>query len=493
MTDCEVSEKRRRQATGIDGLDKVLHGGLLSGSIYIIRGTPGAGKTITANQICFHWADQGQGCLYVTLLSESHDRLLENLENLDFYDADSVERIRYQSGFHTLEEEGLTGILRMLMEETRRYETCVLVLDGLFALQEKVNSDREFRLFMNQLQNLAHLTGNIVLLLTNSDRGTGSPEYTMVDGWMEVAVEQHEYRTLRYLQVHKFRGSGFIGGKHTLAISDKGVEVLPRLETVDSAVPLAPPYRDKISSGIEELDQMMDGGLRRGSNTLVMGPTGVGKTLFGLHFISQSTPSEPGLVFTFYESREDLIDKAEMLGIGDLKDAFESGALEVIWNSPTEHNVDQLAYSLIDAVRSRGVKRLFFDSVDALRQADVHPSRLGRFLGVLTNILRNEGVTAMFTMEMPELIGGEARTQLSAVSAVAQNVLLLRYLEFESAVNRSICIVKARTSHFDSSIRRYVIGDQGVCIRGVFTGESDVLTLQGQSKQPKSKDVGLDE
>src|SRR5690606_34932091 len=145
--------ERGRHATGIAGLDSIVRGGLLSGSVYIIRGTPGAGKTIMANQICFHGAAQGQQCLYITLLAESHDRLIENLETLDFYSEELAERIQHQSGFHALEEEGLKGVLRMLAEETKRYDACLVVLDGLFALQEKVDSERGFRLFMNQLQN----------------------------------------------------------------------------------------------------------------------------------------------------------------------------------------------------------------------------------------------------------------------------------------------------------------------------------------------------
>src|SRR5690606_24766585 len=100
----ETGEAQTKLATGIDGLDEITLGGFLTGSIYIVRGTPGAGKTILANQICFHWARQGERCLYITLLSESHDRLIENLRKLDFFSPDYVECIHYQSGFHTLDE-----------------------------------------------------------------------------------------------------------------------------------------------------------------------------------------------------------------------------------------------------------------------------------------------------------------------------------------------------------------------------------------------------
>lgn len=375
-----------------------------------------------------------------------------------------------------MEEEGLKGVLRMLAEETKRYDTCLVVLDGLFALQEKVDSERGFRLFMNQLQNLAHLTGSTMLLLTNSDRGSGSPEYTMVDGWIELAVQQHGSRIARYMQVHKLRGSGFIEGRHSLAISDAGVRVLPRLESIEGNRRESNLNKDRLCTGISEFDKMLGGGLMRGSNTLLVGATGVGKTVFGLHFVAQSTPEEPGLVFGFYENEADLVDKAAVLGIHSLAPALESGALEVIWNAPTEHLLDELAYNLVDAVRRRGVKRLFLDGVDALRQSALHPERISRFLAALNNVLRDEGVTAVFTLETPELIGGETRIQFSTVSAIAQNIVLLRYAELSSEIQRTISIVKARTSHFDASVRKFTIAEEGIRIKGPFECTDDLLT-----------------
>lgn len=491
MTDSTSGESRKRHVTGIPGLDEILKGGLLAGSVYLIRGTPGAGKTIVANQICFHCARQDKRCLYITLLSESHDRLIENIKGLEFYSEEHAERIQYLSGFNVLETDGLGGILRMLADETKRYGTGLVVLDGLFALQEQVDSEREFRLFMNQLQNLSHLSDSTMLLLTNSDRCVGSPEYTMADGWLELAVQQHEYRVNRYIQVHKLRGSAFIGGQHSLTICDAGARILPRLESVANHRPVIDPEKKRLSTGVCEIDKMLGGGVPRGSSTLLVGATGVGKTVFGLHFISQSTVEEPGLIFGFYERKEDLVEKTRALGIDDFGRAIDSGAVEVLWHSPAEHVLDELGKSLVEAIRRRGVKRVFLDGVDALQQSTLHPERIGRFMAALNNLLRTEGVTALFTLETPELVGGEARIQYTAMSAIAQNIILLRYVELSSEIQRTMAVLKARTSHFDPKIRRFAITDSGIKVAGPLKDTDDVLT--GHAHPRPTEDSGANE
>jgi circadian clock protein KaiC len=490
VTESEMQEKLTRHSTGVPGLDEILHGGLVTGSLYLVRGTPGAGKTVLANQVCFHSVRRGDHCLYITLLSESHDRLMQNLAKLDFYSEELAENIHYQSGFHALEEEGLRGVLRMLAEETKRYHTRLVVLDGLFVLQEKTDSEREFRLFVNQLQNLAHLTGCIMLLLTNSERGSGSPEYTMVDGWFELATQQYSYRVHRYLQVHKLRGSSFAEGQHSLKISDTGVTVLPRLETVSHSRGHPELSQGTLSTGIPSLDQIMGGGVSRSSNTLCVGPSGVGKTTYGLHFVSEATAEEPGLIYGFYETKEDLIEKAELLGITGFKKGLDSGAIEVIWHAPSEHLLDELGHRLIAAVRERGVKRLFLDGIDGLQQSSLHAERMSRFLAALTNVLREAGVTAIYSLETPELISGESHIQFASVSSISQNIVLLRYSEVESAIERTVTIVKTRVSASDRRVRAFYITDNGVQIAGPSASADEAI---GKTRPGSPKGTGSHE
>lgn len=461
-----LSASPARLTTGVPGLDDVLQGGIVPAAVYIIQGSPGAGKTILANQMCFHRAAKGAQCLYVTLLAESHDRMIEHLKHLSYFNNARVsDEIYYESAYGTLEEEGLDGILRMLTRERKIHDPALIVLDGLFILEETASSQSDFRRFVNNLSSFAHLTGSTILLLTNSARTPRSPEYTMVDGWIELGSTQMEYESYRYIQVHKFRGSGFIPGQHFSNITNNGIEIYPRLESIVGLGSTSATIGSvKISTGVSELDEMLAGGVQTGSATLLAGPTGIGKTTFGLEFISQSTLQEPGLIFGLYETEASLIDQSAALGI-DLATLIQDGAVEVLWRPATENRLDELGHQLVAAVRRRKVKRLFVDGINAFHQSAFYPRRIGRFFTALTNALRAEGVTTLYTLETEELMGGELGVKSGTISAVAQNILLLRYEQSQGETQRTVSIIKVRTSQFDATIRKFFITNQGIVIR----------------------------
>ncbi len=475
-----------RLTTGTPGLDVILHGGIIPGAVYIVQGSPGAGKTILANQMCFHQAANGAKCLYLTVLAESHDRMLEHLNGLAYFDKEQVpDGIYYESAFGTLENDGLEGILRLLTKERKARGSALVVLDGLFVLEETIGSAPLFRKFINNLSSFAHLTGTTILLLTNSARSSRSPEYTMVDGWLELGASQVGYETYRYLQVHKFRGSGFIPGQHLSGISDEGIKIYPRLESSFGHINKPVLRRAVLSTGVADLDQMLGGGVREGSSTLLVGPTGIGKTTFGLEFIYESTAEEPGLIYGLYETEEDLIDQSQSLGI-DLDPLIRDGVVEVLWHPATENRLDEMGYQLINAVRRRGVKRLFVDGINAFRQSAFYPQRVGRFFAALTNALRAEGVTVMYTLETEELVGGELTAKLGTISAVAQNIVVLRYAELEDETHRTLAIMKVRTSSFSATIREFFITANGIVIGDRFHGADDKLPGLAHPRQSKS-------
>lgn len=455
----------RRAATGVPGLDTVLHGGFFPGSVHIVQGPPGAGKTVLANQVAFHYAARGERCLYITVMAESHDRLMLQLQGFSFFDAAKVPNwIYYESAYHTLDTEGAHALVRMVMEDQKQRGASLLVLDGLFAVAEHLESERAFRGFVNDLSALAHLAGMTVLLLTNSRRGSDAPEYTTADGWIELSIREKAYRTFRDLQVYKYRLSDFVAGRHMMTISRDGIRVLPRLETSEGQRQRSDRRTPgRLSLGIEALDQMLRGGVVEGSTTLFVGPTGAGKTSFGLHYLSQCTPEAPGLLFGFYENADDICEKGATLGI-DIERLMRSGALEIFWQPPTENFLDSLGYAILAAVRARGVRRLFVDSVDGFAQSAVYPERLGRFLTALSNALHAEGVTSLFTLEVAELMGGEMRVQFTAISATAQNIVLLRYADPGGETRRKLSIIKTRHSGFDPAIREFAITEDGIRI-----------------------------
>jgi circadian clock protein KaiC len=476
----------QRVSTGVFGLDNILDGGLVPGAVYIIQGLPGAGKTILSNQFCFHRVAQGEKVLYVTLLAESHSRLMQHLSGMSFYDESQIPgSVYYVSGFDDLQSAGLQGILKLLNSESTRLQATTIVIDGLFVLEESVASEREFRQFINYLSNLANLLGSTILLLTNSRRGPTSPEFTMVDGWIEIGMMTLDYRSYRYLQVHKFRGSGFVLGRHMALIGNDGMRVLPRLETVTGLAPNNGSDEPPLRSGVAELDTMLHGGLPHGSSTLALGPTGIGKTTLGLQFVGESSAAEPGLIFSFYETPKRICRKGSGLGL-NLEQQIADGSVEVLWQSLTDTLLDDIGYRLLGAVRRRGVKRLFVDGIDAIEQASIYPARLAPFLAALANALRDEGVTSIFTSEIPQLVGGEAEIAFGSVSAVAENIMLLRYVEMEASLRRVFSLVKVRESDFDASLRELTITSKGLKLlplpapmEGLLTGRAHLQKSTG--------------
>ena len=173
-----------RRPTGIPGLDRILDGGLLEAGVYIIQGPPGAGKTILANQACFHHASEGGRAVYITLLAESHSRMFGHLRRMEFFDETKIpDSVYYVGGFSTLESEGLGGLVTLVRGIVAKKSAGLAIVDGLVSAADIAPSERDFRKFLHELQILRTSPRCVVVLLTNAERKSGFfPEHTMVDG-----------------------------------------------------------------------------------------------------------------------------------------------------------------------------------------------------------------------------------------------------------------------------------------------------------------------
>lgn len=461
-----VALERRRVSTGDAGLDRVLSGGLMRGAVTIFQGTPGAGKTTLANQMAFENSRRGGRTVYITLLSESHGRMAASLTPMRFFEeAEIGETIHYISAYSVLMDEGARALLKLVATEARNHEANLVVLDGLFVLGDAGLTESEYRRFVNDLALQAELMGCSILLLTNSRRASDSPEYTMVDGWIELGRHHPGHRSSRFIEVHKLRGSSFIAGRHRLRISFDGVEVFPRLEAYLGHQPRLPPEGARVSTGVPALDALLGGGLPSYSNTLLWGATGTGKTMLGQHFLALSTPQSPGLLFTFYESPEEWLRIARSRGL-DMTAQAQAGCLSISWHSPTEHDLDELGHALLARVREGGVRRLVIDGLEAFERVAAEPDRLNRFLTALTYELRTAGCTSLFISESEGLYGDQPFVPKANRSAVGQNMLLLRYAQDGAELRRTIAIMKVRESGFDHRAHSFRITGQGIAIGG---------------------------
>lgn len=461
-----VAIEARRVSTGDAGLDRALDGGLFRGAITILQGTPGAGKTTLANQMAFENARRGGHTVYITLLSESHGRMTAALTPMRFFDETEVgQSIHYVSGYHVLMDAGAPALLRLVAEEARRHQANLVVLDGLFVLGDAGLDESEYRRFVNDLALQAELMGATVLLLTNTRRAADSPEYTMVDGWLELGQYGTAHRASRFIEVHKLRGSGFLPGRHRLRLSTAGLEVFPRLESyLGQTAPEACTDR-RLSTGLPAFDALLHGGLPTRTNTLVWGATGVGKTTFGFHFLAASSAESPGLLFTFYESPGECVRNARERGI-DLETPLRDGHLHIAWHPPTEHDIDELAHLLLDHVRRHGTQRVVIDAIDAFEKVAIEPGRLNRFLSALCNELRSANCTSMFISEVPELFGQQPSLLTSNRSAIGQNIVLLRYAQRGAELCRTVAMLKVRESSFETCAHAFTVTGEGVRIGG---------------------------
>ena len=464
-----------RVPSGIAGLDTILGGGFFKGGVYIVQGVPGTGKTILANQVCFAHVRTGGRAAYITLLAESHTRMMQHLRPLAFFDENAIpEQLYYISAFRTLEEEGLKGLLDVLRREIGGRHVSCLILDGMVAAEEAASSDRELKKFIHELQSYASLVGCTVFLLTSgpTHSRTVRAEHTMVDGLIELDETLYGVRTERSLQVRKFRGAGSLRGRHFFRIVSDGIQVLPRIEAMFAQPSaLQPVDRPRVTSGMDALDRMIRGGLPSASTIMVVGASGTGKTTFGLQFVGRASEAEPGLFFGFYETPERLRDTARFVGI-DLAGLESKGALEIHWRPQGENVLDELGHALLDAVRRRKVRRLFIDSLDAFIESAVAPERIGRFFAVLANELRARGVTTVFSAETRETGGHYGLVPIGGISALADGLLYLQVVRADRGpLQRLMSVTKLRDTAFDSVPQRFSIDAAGLTLHGPLTGE----------------------
>ncbi|MDC0715175.1 ATPase domain-containing protein [Stigmatella sp. ncwal1] len=487
--------KAERLLTDVPRLDFITKGGLLKGDCYSVMGPPGSGKTVLANQIAFNHVKRGGRALYVTLLSESHARMLANLEAMTFFDPSVIpSKLHYISGYRELEQEGLKGLLELVRRAAQDHQATLLIIDGMDAAKEFARSDLSFKRFLQSLQTFTSILGATVLLLSPHHEGEVHPESTAVDGVFELSLWLSGPRAVRELVAMKFRGSDSLLGKHEVEISDRGIVIHPRTE-VQFANPQDNGREDRIrmAFGIPRLDESIHGGVLSGSTTMLLGSPGTGKTLLGLHFLLQGArEGQPGVYFGFYETPPRLIEKAAGVGLSDLQKYVDNGLIEIQWQPPLEHNLDALAERLLERIHERKVNRLrlFVDSVAGFRSAAVYPERMGRFFSALSHQLRMLDVTTLYSEETPLLSPG-VDSPHPEEAAYVENIILLRYVELRSQLYRLISVMKMRESLYDSGIREFSISEEGISVAGTFNSAESILTgharLTGNVPAPPGK------
>jgi circadian clock protein KaiC len=457
-----------RLPTGIQRLDDIVNGGLLKNAINLIVGVPGSGKTILSQQVAFRSATREQPALYLSTLSEPLDHILRFGESFGFFERGAIRegRVIYEDIGPVLGEQGLEDVVESIDGYLKNVRPGIVVIDSFRAFHAFAKDESEFRRF------LYALTRRLVVASTTSIwnapytrvQALEAAEFAVADAIIALDIKQVAERELRVLQVLKLRGSDFLSGQHGYRITKDGFKVFPRLADGqnDSHYELV---KGRAATGIEALDQLLgEGGYWTGSTTLIAGPSGIGKTLMGLHFLYRGAEmGEAGILATFQENRTQLERIITSFGWSIANDK-----VHILSRSVVDMNIDEWVYELLALVEKTGAKRIVIDSLPDLMAAAADPVRFREWMFSLAQRCTRSGVSLMMVVEVPELFQLQ-RISEEGISHLADNVVLLQYVQDGPELARALTILKTRAMHHRPMVHRYEITDQGFVLGDVLS------------------------
>ena len=468
--------------TGVPGLDEILAGGIARGSLVLIAGPTGAGKTILATQVLFHHASRGRRALILTLLTEASSKLIAHLGSMEYFD-DSLlgERVTVLNVQRMLQERGLEASVGEILKAVMDNKVELLLIESVHSLYALVEDASAVQDFLFRLGSSLFQVGCTMIMVTDTAPADGesSLEAVLSDVTLQLSVSLVAKREERELRVIKERGSPPMTGAHSYDITAGGIRVYPRIEARAVAVSLPEAEaEDRLGWGVAALDTLTGGGIPRYDSTLVMGTAGMGKSTLSLHFVADGVSrGERCLYLVFHETAAKLLRKAESFGLG-LRDAADAGTLHIAYIPPASLDVDGVLNQVVEEVAERGIGRVVIDTLNPLERVASREGRFPEVLAALLNVLQAGGATALITRELTELVGdgldlGDAH---ESYWTPFDNIVLLRPVELEGEIRRMLSVLKMRGSDHDARFHRFDIGAGGIEIGERLTGLQGLLT-----------------
>ena len=473
-----------RISTGTAGLDAILGGGIDPGRVYLVEGTPGTGKTTLALTFLLEGVRRGDSTLYVTL-SESEDELRAvaanhgwGLDGIDIFELVTEVGLggeAEQSVLHPAELE-LGETARAVMARVRARRPARVVFDSLSEIRLLAENPQRYRRQVLALKHFFGQQGCTVMLL--DDRSSEAPSssgdvrlHSMAHGVVtleQVALDYGAER--RRLRVVKLRGSPFRGGYHDFTIRRGGLAVYPRLVASEHHAEFA---AAPVGTGSAALDQMLGGGLSPGTNTLLIGPSGAGKTTTAtMALVAALRRGDRAAYFLFDEGLPTLLARSAALGM-DLRPFMAGGQLSIRQIDPAEMSPGEFAHLVRQAVECCGAHVVVIDSLNAYLQSMPGEKYLVLQMHELLTYLNQKGVITLVVLGQHGIIGHV--TAVVDLSYLADCIVLLRFFEAGGEVRKAISVMKTRTANHESMVREFAVGPRGIAVGGPIKGLQGVL------------------
>ncbi len=467
--------------TGIPGFDAVLEGGVPKARALLITGSTGTGKTVFTNEFLYRGiTDYNENGVYVTFEEHPVD-IIKNVRNfgwdfdllirqkkLVFVDASPDNTPARESGEYDL--SALVERIKYAVKKVKAKRVAVDALSMLFSRFSNKDAIREVIYHIcDELKSLG-VTSVITAEKGGGDENAlsryGVEEY-VVDGVVELALEPGQQQFLRKMFIKKIRGVGYRSGVAEFDITNRGLEIFPKIQ-VNRRVSKTD-FKNREKLGIKGVDEAMGGGIPQGHMVLISGNTGTGKTLFGMHFVVQGIKDGKSAVYIALDEPIEQVKKTAREFGFDFDKYEKEGKLFFVCPSLIDISNDKLLYEIVNAVNKIGAKRVVIDSVSSLKSATMDEESVRQFLIQASGFFKNKGIACV----MNYLSGanfGAAKGQLLAaldtnimrLSPIVDGIIVLLYVERGQRVKRILNVLKLRGSWHSNDIFQYEVNKDGI-------------------------------
>jgi len=452
--------------SGVRNLDSILGGGLPRGSATVIAGPPGSGKTIFAQQLCFHNASSNDRVLYFNTLSEPTAKTLRYLKHFSFFEAKKFDTsVRFVDLGSMIRTNGLEQASALITAQVKEWRPAVVVIDSFKVFDDLAASREELRKFSYQIavQLMAWETTALFLGEYGASEYETNPLFSIVDGLIVVTQRESAGEQQRFLHVIKMRGAEHSRDEHTFSITRSGVEVYAPRVTLQRRPKADEGDQPRCKTGISKLDDLLGEGIPRGSSLLIAGVAGTGKTVLGLEFIYRGAKAgEKGIIFSFEETAERLAATAHGLG-WDLDKEIRRGMIQMIFIPQPEIVVEKHLLMMRERVEAMGARRISIDSVSVFLHKIKDPQLAREKTFQLASIVQNAAAVGFLATDIP--YGANQISRFGVEETVVDGVILLSSIEEDRERARYIEVYKLRNTAHLRGRHNMAIGPDGI---GVF-------------------------
>ncbi|NJD08174.1 MAG: recombinase RecA [Methylococcaceae bacterium] len=464
-----------RISSGVAGLDELLGGGFIPLRAYLVRGGPGSGKTTLGLHFLTASANPA---LFITL-SEDEASIRRNAETLGI-DLSKVHIINLAPDKDSFFEEDSYDIFSpaeverkpladKLVSGVERIKPQRVFIDSLTQFRY-LSADR-FQFRKQTLSLFSYLKNLNITTLFSTESSAEAPDddlQFLSDGIIEIGSRSDG----RMLRITKFRGSDFAQDWHFFRLTDRGWHVFPRMRATEHVREFQP---ETVRSGVPELDELLHGGLARGTVTVISGPTGVGKTTLGLQYMKEAAGrGERSVIFTFEETLGTLFHRARAIGV-PIDAMVRQGTLAVHYVEPLIYSAFEFAAMLREEAECRDARIVMLDSSKGF-QMSIRGEDILTHLHTKCTYLKNMGVTTILVSELDTITGDQFKATEVGVSYLADTIVFLRYMELEGELRKAIGVLKNRTSAFERNLRELEITPYGIKVGRPLAQVSGILT-----------------